>query len=269
MGALHEGHLSLIRRAREETDCVVVSIFVNPTQFGPAEDLARYPRPFEEDLRLCSREHVDLVFAPEVATMFPDGYATYIDVQGLGDRFEGQFRLGHFRGVATVVLKLFQIVAPDVAVFGQKDAQQAQVIRQMVRDLDSPIRLVVCPTIREPDGLALSSRNSYLKPEERQSALALWRCLQMARELARSGQRNADSVRHKMLQLLESAPGVVPDYAELVDPDTFVPVSQISTRTLAIVAARVGKTRLIDNLEISPGSSSTQPSAAAHHERTS
>ncbi len=250
MGALHEGHLSLIRRARIETECVVVSIFVNPAQFGPHEDLARYPRPFDEDSRLCRQESVDLVFAPDVSVVYPAGFASFVAVDGLSDRMEGTFRPGHFRGVATVVLKLFNIVAPDIAYFGQKDAQQAQVIRHMVRDLAMPVKIRVCPTVREPDGLALSSRNAYLSPDERQSALALSRSLFKAKELIESGERDAKSVRHKMRSVLESAPGVVLDYSELVDHVTFEPVREISGSLLAVVAARVGKTRLIDNLPI-------------------
>jgi len=252
MGALHEGHLSLIRRARQECGFVVVSIFVNPTQFGPHEDLSRYPRPFNRDVHLCDQEQVNLVFAPDEATVYPAGFATFVDVQGLSSRLEGAFRPGHFRGVATVVLKLFQMVAPDVAYFGQKDAQQVAVIRQMVRDLDSTIEIRVCPTVREKDGLALSSRNVYLSDDERSSALALSRCLHAAKGLIDTGCRDGDRVRHKMRAVLESAPGVVPDYAELVDPVTFEPVGKIMGPVLATVAARVGKARLIDNLPIEP-----------------
>jgi pantoate--beta-alanine ligase len=250
MGALHDGHLSLIRRARQECGFVVVSIFVNPTQFGPHEDLSRYPRPFDRDVGLCAQEHVDLVFAPDEATVYPVGFTTFVDVQGLGTRLEGASRPGHFRGVATVVAKLFHMVAPDVAYFGQKDAQQVAVIRQMVRDLDLPVDIRICPIVREKDGLALSSRNAYLSDDERSSALALSRCLYAAKGLIDAGCRDADSVRHKMRGVLESAPAVAIDYAQLVDPVTFEPVAEITGPVLAVVAARVGKTRLIDNLPI-------------------
>jgi len=250
MGALHEGHLSLIRRARAETSFVVVSIFVNPTQFGPHEDLSSYPRPFERDVELCKREGVDVIFAPDASTIYPPAYTTFVEVAQLSERLEGAFRPGHFRGVATVVLNLFHIVAPDVAYFGQKDAQQARVILQMVRDLNVPVEIRVCPIVREPDGLALSSRNLYLSADERQRALALSRCLRAAKELIDAGERDANSVRQKMHAVLESAQNVIPDYAELVDPITFEPVQHIAGSVLAIVAARVGKTRLIDNLPI-------------------
>lgn len=250
MGALHEGHLSLIRRARAETDFVVVSIFVNPTQFAPNEDLSRYPRPFDQDLRHCEQASVDVVFAPNAAEVYPHGFTTSVEVEGLSSRMEGACRPGHFRGVATVVLKLFNIVAPDVAYFGQKDAQQARVIQQMVRDLDVPVRIEVCPTVREPDGLALSSRNQYLDASDRRSAVALSRSLCAAKELIDAGERDADSVRQKMREVLASAPNVTPDYAELVDPISFEPVREIRGLVLAVVAARVGKARLIDNLPI-------------------
>lgn len=250
MGAIHEGHLSLIRRARAETGFVVVSIFVNPAQFGPQEDLSRYPRPFERDVELCRQEKVDMVFAPEVATIYPTGFDSFVELDSLSRRMEGACRPGHFRGVATVVLKLFNIVTPDIAYFGQKDSQQARVIQQMIRDLDVPVEIRVCPTAREPDGLAISSRNVYLSADERQQALALSRCLRTAKELIDAGERDANSVRQKMRSVLESAQDVIPDYAELVDPITFEPVRQIAGSVLAVVAARVGKTRLIDNLPI-------------------
>lgn len=250
MGALHEGHLNLIRRARRETGFMVVSIFVNPAQFGPQEDLSRYPRPFDQDVALCRQEEVDVVFAPDANTIYPHGFASFVEVDGLSQRMEGAFRPGHFRGVATVVLKLFNIVAPDVAYFGQKDAQQARVIQQTVHDLNVPVEIRVCPIVREPDGLALSSRNVYLSADERQRALVLSRSLRTAKELIDSGERDANSVRQKMRSVLESAQDVKPDYAELVDPITFEPVQQIAGSVLAVVAARVGNTRLIDNLPI-------------------
>jgi pantoate--beta-alanine ligase len=251
MGALHEGHRSLIRAARQETDFVVVSIFVNPTQFGPSEDYLRYPRPFEKDVQVCAEEGVDLVFAPDVETMYPSGFCTYVTVEGLSQLYEGRFRPGHFRGVATVVLKLFHIVEPDVAYFGQKDAQQARIVRQMIRDLNLPVTLVVCPTVREPDGLAVSSRNTYLEPHERQQALALSSALYRAAELVRQGQRCAERLRGEMLRVLQEGPVQV-DYADVVDPETFLPVEEVTGEALAIVAARVGSTRLIDNLLLWP-----------------
>ena len=250
MGALHEGHLSLIRRARAETGFVVVSVFVNPIQFGPGDDLRQYPRPFEQDVRLCGDEGIDHLFAPPTELIYKEGCTTFVEVEGLSTRMEGQFRPGHFRAVSTVVLKLLNIVAPDIAYFGQKDAQQARIIRQMVRDLDVPVEIRVCPIVREPDGLAFSSRNRYLSPPERTSALALVRSLRLAQELIARGSRDPDLVRQKMHELLESAPGVVPDYADLVDPETFEPVQQISSGILAVVAAQVGSARLIDNLRI-------------------
>ena len=250
MGALHDGHASLVRRARAETGFVVVSIFVNPTQFGPQEDLAKYPRSLERDLQLCQQEGVDLVFCPEATTVYPVGFSTYVEVEGLSARMEGACRPGHFRGVATVVLKLLNIVAPHVAYFGQKDAQQARVIQQMAHDLDIPVAIRICPTIREPDGLALSSRNRYLSREDRAQALALSRSLEAARQLIVAGERDGNLVRQKMQSVLESAPGVAVDYAELVDPNCFEPVRQLRGSVLAVVAARVGAARLIDNLPI-------------------
>ncbi len=250
MGALHEGHLSLIKRCRDETGFVVVSIFVNPIQFGPHEDFERYPRTFEQDVALCAEHKVDLIFAPEVEMMYPAGFCTYVTLEQLGERFEGECRPGHFRGVATVVLKLFNIVMPDVAYFGQKDAQQARIVQQMVGDLDVPVEIRVCPTIREPDGLACSSRNQYLSAGQRQRALALSRALFAARDLIAAGERNPQTVRARMHEILATEPGVALDYAELVHPDTFEPVKTLADEVLAIVAARVGPTRLIDNMPI-------------------
>jgi pantoate--beta-alanine ligase len=250
MGALHGGHMSLIRRARAETGFVVVTIFVNPIQFQAHEDLSRYPRPIERDLMQCRQEGADAVFLPDLATMYPSGFSTFVDVEDLGSRMEGASRPGHFRGVATVVLKLFNIVQPDIAYFGQKDAQQVAIIQRMVRDLELTVQLRVCPTVRESDGLALSSRNAYLNSAERQDAVALWRSLLAAKQAIESGERDPNSIRQKMRTVLESAPEVVSDYADLVHPDTFEPVNQISGLVLAVVAARVGSTRLIDNLPI-------------------
>jgi len=249
MGALHAGHLSLIDRARRETGFVVVSIFVNPTQFGPNEDFDRYPRPFQHDVKLCSQHGVDLVFAPSGDEMYPPGYGTYVDVTGVTDRFEGICRPSHFRGVTTVVAKLFNIVQPDVAYFGQKDAQQAAVIRKMVQDLNYTIRIVVCPTVRDPDGLAVSSRNVYLSPEERKRALALSRALFAARDAVKRGTRDVGELRELMWSTMEKA-GVDVDYADVVDPDSFEPLAELTPRALAIVAGLVGTTRLIDNLPL-------------------
>lgn len=249
MGALHAGHLSLIDRARKECGFVVVSIFVNPTQFGPNEDFERYPRPFQHDVRLCSQHGVDLIFAPEPDTMYPPGFCTYVEVEGLTERYEGACRPGHFRGVTTVVTKLFNIVQPDVAYFGRKDAQQAAVIRRMVRDLNQPVEIVVCPTVRDPDGLALSSRNVYLSPEERQKALGLSRALFSARDAVARGERDPEALRSLMRNVMETA-GVAVDYADIVNEETFEPVEELAPGALAIVAGRVGNTRLIDNLPL-------------------
>jgi pantoate--beta-alanine ligase len=250
MGALHEGHLSLIRAARARNDLVVVSIFVNPTQFGPNEDLALYPRPIDADLAQCAAAGVDLVFHPAPEVMYPPGYRTFVEVTGLQDVLEGSVRPGHFRGVVTVVLKLLNLVGPDRAYFGQKDAQQVRVVAQMVRDLDVPVELVVGPTVREPDGLALSSRNRYLEPHQRDSATALSRALSEAADLARQGERDpAVLVRH-LNERLKAVPGAVVDYAVCVDADTFEPATSLDRPALLAVAVRFGATRLIDNLVI-------------------
>ncbi len=250
MGALHEGHLSLIRRARRECNFVVVSIFVNPTQFGPNEDLDRYPRPFQRDVQLCAREGVDLVFAPDPPTMYPEGFATYVDVTRVTERYEGACRPGHFRGVATVVTKLFHIIPAHVAYFGQKDAQQVAVIRRMVADLNFPLEIVVCPTVRDPDGLAVSSRNVYLTPEQRRQALGLSRALFEAWRRFRAGERRRDALQALMHETMHAS-GVDVDYADVVDPDTFEPVDPVTDQALLIVAGRVGSTRLIDNQPLS------------------
>jgi pantoate--beta-alanine ligase len=246
MGALHEGHLSLMRRAREQSDFVVVSLFVNPTQFNEATDLASYPRDETSDSRLAAETGADYLFAPNRPEIYPDGFATTVTVAGLTDRLEGAERgRSHFDGVTTVVAKLLHIVAPDLAYFGQKDAQQAAVIRRMVRDLDIPVELVVCPTVREPDGLAMSSRNAHLSPGERERASALHRSLKAAEQSVRDGEREADVVvAAARRELIE----VDPEYFELVDPESFAPVrGPIDADVLAVVAARVGTTRLIDN----------------------
>ena len=250
MGALHAGHLSLIQAAREECDFVVVSIFVNPTQFGPSEDFTKYPRPAETDLKLCSESSVDVVFQPVAETIYPAGYSTFVDVTGLSDVLEGKFRPGHFRGVATVVLKLFNIVPADYAYFGQKDYQQQTIIRRMCAELNVPIEIRVCPTVREADGLALSSRNVYLNAEERRSALALARTLHLARDLIASGRKDLANLRQEMFETLTKTPRVQAEYATLIHPETLEETAEILPRLVAIVAARVGATRLIDNLII-------------------
>jgi pantoate--beta-alanine ligase len=248
MGALHAGHVSLVRAARQETGFVVVSIFVNPTQFGPSEDLTRYPRQLEEDIEICAREGVDVVFAPADTTIYPPGFRTFVEVAELGDVLCGPARPGHFRGVATVVLKLFDIVAPDIAFFGQKDAQQARIIQQMVRDLDLRIRLQICPIVREPDGLALSSRNRLLNVAQRRQAVVLHEALENARQRIEAGERDADRLRQELASQIRSAPEALLDYAEIVDAETMRPANKIHGDVLIAVAARFGDTRLIDNI---------------------
>jgi pantoate--beta-alanine ligase len=253
MGAFHDGHLSLMRRAREDCEVVVVSLFVNPTQFNEQTDLDRYPRDEHRDAALAAELGVDYLFAPPEREVYPDGFATSVSVSGLTTALEGRFRgPGHFDGVATVVTKLFNMVAPDVAYFGQKDAQQALVIRQLVRDLNLPIAIEVCPIIREPDGLAMSSRNALLSAGERERALSIRRVLLGAREAVAGGEHHATAVRARALALL-SAAGVEPEYFELVSTETLAPVQEIDGEVLAVVAARVGGTRLIDNDTIHDG----------------
>jgi pantoate--beta-alanine ligase len=248
MGALHAGHVSLIRAARAETGFVVVSIFVNPTQFGPKEDLARYPRPLADDLRLCAAEGVDLVFNPEPAVVYPPGFRTYVEVTGFQDVLCGASRPGHFRGVATVVLKLFTIVAPDAAYFGLKDAQQVRVIEQLVADLNVAVRIRRCPIVREPDGLALSSRNQYLDSEQRQRATVLSRALAEVRRLFEAGERGAAALEAVLRARVEGTPGARLDYATVVDYDTLQRVDRVSGTALAALAVYFGTTRLIDNV---------------------
>jgi len=248
MGALHEGHLSLVRAAKEKTDVIATSIFVNPTQFGPTEDFSRYPRALEKDCAILEREGVEFVFAPTVEEMYPAGAVTWVTVGGLSERLCGKSRPGHFRGVATVVAKLFHIIEPDAAFFGQKDAAQHAIIRKMVRDLDMPVAIEVCPIVREADGLALSSRNTYLNTEERKSALVLYRSLQCAQELFRTGERNSAKLIAAARQEFASESNVRLDYFEIVNPDSLEPVLDTSSPSLAAVAAYVGNTRLIDNI---------------------
>ena len=250
MGALHEGHVSLIRLARQQCGFVAVSIFVNPTQFGPTEDFARYPRALPADLAVCEREGVDLVFVPEPATMYPPGFQTAVDVGELGDRLCGASRPGHFRGVATVVLKLLNIFEPDRAYFGQKDAQQVRIIQQMVWDLNVPTEIVVGPTVREPDGLALSSRNRYLTPAERKSATVLIETLREIRRRVEAGEHDAIGLRRMMADRVRDAPGAELDYAEIVDADSFRPVESLTGPAVAALAVKFGGTRLIDNIDL-------------------
>jgi len=253
MGALHEGHLSLIRAAKRECDVVAVSIFVNPTQFAPGEDFERYPRPIEQDSALLEAEEVDFVFAPSAQEMYPHGVPqAFVDVPDIGGRLDGQFRSGHFRAVATVVAKLFNIVGPDLAFFGQKDAAQVAVLRAMVRELDFPLQLRVCPTVRESDCLALSSRNRYLDAEQRLDALALWRSLNAVRILADAKTTDAAALRQAMLRILQSSPNIRVQYADIVHPDTLLPLDHIRDGALVAVAAHVGSTRLIDNILLPP-----------------
>jgi pantoate--beta-alanine ligase len=251
MGALHAGHRSLVETCRRECGFVVATIFVNPTQFGPNEDFTRYPRTLEADLEMCRAAGADLVFHPETTSVYPEGFSTYVDVEGITARLEGESRPGHFRGVATVVLKLFNMAQADVAYFGQKDYQQQLLIRTMCRDLDVPIEIRTCPTVREPDGLALSSRNRYLSPAERAKALSLSKALRMAERLLLAGEKNVSAVRAAMMAVLEEPTGVRVDYASVSDPHTLAELATPQPEMVALVAARVGTTRLIDNLRIS------------------
>ncbi|AFV12839.1 pantothenate synthetase PanC [Thermacetogenium phaeum DSM 12270] len=251
MGYLHEGHLSLIRAARGENDIVVMSNFVNPLQFGPKEDFATYPRDPERDNRLAEAAGVDYVFAPSGAEMYPEGYSTFVEVKGdIAEKMCGRSRPGHFRGVTTVVLKLFLITQPDRAYFGQKDAQQAVIIKKMVADLNIPVRIVTCPIIREADGLALSSRNTYLSPEERKQALALPRALSAGKEMILKGETDPRRVRQEILRVLESSPGIRVDYVEVVGGEDLAELGELKGRVLLAAAVYVGKTRLIDNIDL-------------------
>lgn len=250
MGYLHEGHLFLARRAKADNDVSVVSIFVNPTQFGPKEDFARYPRDPERDLALLERERTDLVLMPPVEEIYPPGASTWVDVEGVTKVLEGATRPGHFRGVATVVAKLFNIVEPTRAYFGQKDAQQVVVIQKMVTDLNMNLEVVVVPTQREPDGLAMSSRNVYLNPEERQAAVVLWKSMNLARGLWQKGERDAEKIRNAMVALIKKEPLARIDYVSIAGPRTLEELSQIKGPALISMAVYFGKTRLIDNMTL-------------------
>jgi len=252
MGALHEGHLSLVRAAHRSCQSVVVSIFVNPTQFGPSEDLERYPRDLEKDYAMLEQEGIDCVFSPSVEEMYPEPTITWVTVEGMSERLCGRSRPGHFRGVTTIVAKLFQIVEPQVAFFGQKDAAQAAIIRRMVRDLNFPVQIEVMPIVREPDGLALSSRNLYLNSQERQSALVLYRSLRRVESDFQHGERRSDKLIAAATDEISTQRAVRLDYFEIVHPDTLEPVRMVNRRSLAAVAAFVGKTRLIDNILLEP-----------------
>ncbi|MCL0079323.1 pantoate--beta-alanine ligase [Dehalococcoidia bacterium] len=248
MGYLHEGHLSLVRRARGENRSVAVSIFVNPTQFGPQEDFESYPRDTERDLTLLRQEGIDVVFVPEAEEMYPADFNSWVVVEGMTEMLEGASRPGHFRGVATVVAKLLNIVQPNRAYFGRKDAQQALVIEKMVNDLNMSPEIIVAPTVREPDGLAVSSRNVRLDPEERQAALVLWKSLSLAQQLRSGGEKSADRIRQQMIALIEGEPRARIDYVSIADPESLRELDEIDRPALVSLAVRIGKTRLIDNV---------------------
>lgn len=252
MGFLHEGHASLIRKAASENDRVVVSIFVNPKQFGPKEDLAAYPRDLVRDILTVERNGGDLIFCPEASAMYPEPFSTCVDVEGITQTLCGKARPGHFKGVATVVTKLFNIVSPNRAYFGKKDAQQLAVIRQMVKDMNMNIEIVGCPIVRESDGLAMSSRNSYLSDEERKDALVLSRSLRRCRELFQGGCRDAERLRAEMREMIGGVFSAAPDYVEIVDSETFHSVDMIEREALAALAVYIGRTRLIDNITLDP-----------------
>ncbi|GAB4376445.1 MAG: pantoate--beta-alanine ligase [Calditrichia bacterium] len=250
MGYLHEGHLSLIRLCRKKCDVLVVSIFVNPTQFGPQEDYEKYPRDFHRDEKLCQSENVDIIFYPSREEMYPEPHYTYVTVEKLSDTMCGLSRPGHFRGVATIVAKLFNVVKPHLAVFGEKDYQQALIIKQMVRDLNFDVTIITGPIVREPDGLAMSSRNAYLNAESRENALVLYKSLQLARKLVEEGVRNATMIRLQMEQLIRETPGASLDYIAIVDARTLEPVKEIRGETLIAMAVFIDRVRLIDNIVI-------------------
>jgi len=248
MGYLHDGHLALVKQARVENDVVVVSIFINPTQFAPSEDLTVYPRDLKRDLKLLEQEKTDIVFIPSKEEMYPAGFNTWTDVEGITAKLEGACRPGHFRGVATVVAKLFNIIQPTRAYFGQKDAQQLMVIKRMVADLNIDLEIVVVPTVRESDGLAMSSRNTYLNPEERPAATVLFKALSLAKELWQQGEKDADQIRRQLISRIEKDPLAKIDYISIADVNTLEELKVIKPPALASLAVRIGKTRLIDNM---------------------
>jgi pantoate--beta-alanine ligase len=250
MGALHEGHLSLVRTARAQSDVVIVSVFVNPTQFGPTEDFSRYPRDPERDSAMLAAQKTDYLFLPSTEEMYPAGAASWVTVEGLSEKLDGRSRPGHFRGVTTVVSKLFNIVQPDFAFFGQKDAAQVAIVSKMARDLNFDVRIVVCPIVREADGLAMSSRNAYLNPEQRKLAAVLYRSLMRVQSLVDRGESSSARLLVAGTQVMAEEPAVQLDYYEIVHPETLEPVSDVSAGALVAVAAFVGKTRLIDNIVV-------------------
>ncbi len=250
MGYFHEGHLSLVRKARAENPSLVASIFVNPAQFGPREDFDTYPRDLPRDLYLLEKEKTDVVFMPSVAEMYPGGFNSWVDIEGVTERLEGASRPGHFRGVATVVNKLFNIIRPDVSYFGQKDAQQTLVIKKMVRELNMGIEIVALPTVREADGLATSSRNAYLNPDEREAAPVLYQALSLARKLWSRGETGAEKIRQQMWELIEGEPLAEIDYVSIADPETLEEMDTVRAPALVSLAVRIGKTRLIDNVVV-------------------
>jgi pantoate--beta-alanine ligase len=250
MGYLHEGHISLVQQSVKDNDTTAVSIYVNPTQFGPNEDFQAYPRDLERDLKLLEKAHTDIVFFPSNTEMYPDDYCTWIDVEKITARLEGEIRPGHFRGVATIVTKLFNIVQPDKAYFGQKDAQQALVIQRMTKDLNMNLDVIIMPTLREKDGLAMSSRNTYLNPEERKTATILYKALSLAIQLKEQGENGTADIKNKMERLIITEPLAKIEYISIADTQTLEELSSLAPRSLISMAVRIGKTRLIDNLII-------------------
>ena len=253
MGALHIGHISLIEAAAKKTDFVVVSIFVNPTQFGPTEDFGKYPRPLKADLEICRKAGVDAVFVPAAKEMYGEDKLTWVNVEKLSEPLCGEFRPGHFRGVATVCAKLFNIVMPDVAFFGQKDAQQVVIIKRMAADLNMPLKIVVCPTVREPDGLTVSSRNQYLSEKERKYAAYIYKSLQKCRQMVAGGVRDSSKIRSQMRRILNNVPSIKIEYISIADAESLEPVKRLGGRVLAAVAVKIGTTRLIDNVLLDAG----------------
>lgn len=252
MGALHEGHRALIRAGRLRCDALVVSIFVNPTQFAPQEDLAKYPRPISQDRALCRKEGVDICFEPTVEAMYPSGYQTMVTLPAIARRWEGEVRPHHFSGVATVVTKLFGIVHPQISLFGQKDFQQSTLVRQLVKDLNLGVEIIVCPTVREADGLAMSSRNVYLSPDERKRAVTLYKSLQAGAEAIRRGVTDGATIQEAMARIIKGEPAMTVDYLAVCDPHRLEPLSAVTSRVVLLGAVRIGSVRLIDNLLVIP-----------------